>query len=1003
MIRRRGYLQLIDTDPSLVTLPPRSLPVYVLDAVKPGESDFDRSLRRMAMLGHLRRSGVRHLVILSDADAALPAELASLIDASFHPYLTFISDTDSGHATSLAWAQFKSSGPPAQLIRLSPSLFVKGLVESYSKTYPADSTIVRMRTLEGTSVLVDLTSIDDVERPISAFYDVIQQRDLGPVSPEDLTEAEFAQFFEGNQESWRPYAAGVPWMRDPHTAQSVERMLRRLDTVGSAENSIAYISSQPGAGGTTLVRMIAYEAARAGYPTLVARPIPFPPDALPVVGYMTRAHQAFLANIEENSNSTAGGADRRLYETPWIIVFDRAHWEHREGELRHFLAELTKGGRPALVLTVTGPIRPIEFYRDATSHEIAAPNHLLSPEEVEALGRHLNRFLRVFGKFRPLEAWMHFYNEHSVQHVSGVAAFWVVLSFWLRSSRDITGSVQEWIYQAFLEYGNSTAMKSALVEVAALSSERLPLNEDLLPTSDNEWPLSLRLEDARQNLSALGLVKVNADGERYWGLAHDVLGRLLLNALFHDFSTRNELGYADARDAEHLRFLALKRIAIKPKIAEGNFRALAEQYATSIFKIDPDHGARAFANIWREVLEALDQMPRLLRDSSRVFRHHTAISRRRIATFDNPIYGVSDHDRIELLERAIEDIRYALTSIDRLPGEEPDLNLYNSLANAYLNLADVLTKQGIRLEEVSRLRQLANEATRRAYADNPTNPWVVETHIKNLISIARSDATRAVEAALEALLAVYEALRQPDSKLRTEQLAQLGEQAFNLLSAHMPSESMLGEPQTPVDVLLVVWRILATSGVSGFDETLSQLPVEVADEVLTALAHKAGRGDIQVLRLRYGILSSAHPYKFGERIALVEDLQATDHRLSLQLQLEYALLLYQVGRAAEGDKQFRRLRQRWRETEYFVSVPEPLNWLRSSEATDLLIVQARIGSDQSFRPMARVSEFGNQLVPFRPEEFNVRHVRPGHPFRAHVSFGHNGPFLRPTTAGPRRN
>jgi len=66
LVRRRGYMQLTQTDPSLVPLPLRSLPVYRLDASIPSECDFDRTLRRMAMLGGLRRSGVRNLIVISD-------------------------------------------------------------------------------------------------------------------------------------------------------------------------------------------------------------------------------------------------------------------------------------------------------------------------------------------------------------------------------------------------------------------------------------------------------------------------------------------------------------------------------------------------------------------------------------------------------------------------------------------------------------------------------------------------------------------------------------------------------------------------------------------------------------------------------------------------------------------------------------------------------------------------------------------------------------------------
>ncbi|WP_426288229.1 hypothetical protein [Sphingomonas sp. PSPC2-2] len=760
---------------------------------------------------------------------------------------------------------------------------------------------------------------------------------------------------------------------------------------------MAFIASEPGAGGTTLARAIALEAARAGYPTLVAKSIPFTPEALPLVGFLTRAHHVALEQAGSEANSEA----RTLYETPWVIVFDRAHFDRREGELRHFLNELTRSGRPAILLAVTGPTKPLEFY-DSVAKEVATPTHFLDSKDAEALGRHLNIFLKNYDKARAPEAWSQFYNDHGVDHMHGVAAFWVTLSFWLRMSRDISGSVQDWVYAAFKEQTDSEAVRLALIEIAALSSERLPLNEALLPASDNQWPLALRLEDQRRSLAALGLMTVKADGERYWGLAHDILGRLLLNALFYDFETRSELGFGSARDPEHLRFLALKRVAVKPAMAEIRHRALAEQFLTTIFKIDPDHGARAFAGMWREVLDAFDEMPKLFRDSSRVFRHHSAISRRRISALDPRIFGVSLEDRESLLERAINDIRYALFSIDKGPGDEPDLNLYNSLANAYLNLADVLASNQGNRERVADLRDLASDATHRAYSDNPTNPWVVETHIKNLLSIARAEPERSVQSALEALLAVYDAIRASDANLRGAQLGRLAEDALAILFSNSTAGGDVTDLQTPVDVLVATWRVLSSAGVSAFDETLSRLPPAEAERALRVLADPAGSGDIQVLKLRYGILSSARPFAFAERLGLVENLDATDGRLSPQLRLEYALLLYQVGRAREADRAFRDLRRIWRDGEHFVNISEPLNWLREGEGESLRTVQARVSSDQGFRPQARVSDFADVLVPFRPEEFGVRNLRPGSSFRARVSFGHNGPFLRPALAGPKR-
>ena len=94
------------------------------------------------------------------------------------------------------------------------------------------------------------------------------------------------------------------------------------------------------------------------------------------------------------------------------------------------------------------------------------------------------------------------------------------------------------------------------------------------------------------------------------------------------------------------------------------------------------------------------------------------------------------------------------------------------------------------------------------------------------------------------------------------------------------------------------------------------------------------------------------------------------------------------------------LRQLWRESEHFVEVPERLRWLRAPDGKSLKIVKAVVNSDYGMRAMARVQELGGTLVPFRSEEHGFRNPRVGVGFTCHVSFGHNGPFLRPVTAGP---
>jgi hypothetical protein len=130
-------------------------------------------------------------------------------------------------------------------------------------------------------------------------------------------------------------------------------------------------------------------------------------------------------------------------------------------------------------------------------------------------------------------------------------------------------------------------------------------------------------------------------------------------------------------------------------------------------------------------------------------------------------------------------------------------------------------------------------------------------------------------------------------------------------------------------------------------------------------------------------------------------LAASDYRLTPQLRLEYALLLFQRMRTEEANNRFRALRVLWRETDVFGQVPERLRWLLQPGENRLRIVTAVAAYDHGHRAMARVREFARFDVPYRAQEFGASEHRPGTVFNAHVTFGHNGAFLRPVTAQPR--
>jgi hypothetical protein len=1009
MVRKRGFVQIIDSDPSRVEFPQRCLPFFLLNGREGSTaSEFESRLRRLTMLEELRRSNVRQTLIISGDDDPIPSELRQLWVSGFRSFLTFASDSAGAAALVDDWLEQQPGVVAVNLWRLPASRIIEDIVARYTARYPEDRRIIRVRDQNGTFHSLDVTEIDEPERPIFEQYSVIEDRDLVPLTPAELSEENFVAFFQNPESSWRPYAAGLPWLRDNQCKMNLRSCLKKLDTGGSEENCVAYVLSEAGAGGTTIARMLAWEYAREGYPVLVAKPLPFVPDALAIGNFLNRVHFEIDTKRVARATDSAGAQQQdreiirapRQYEKPWIIVFDRMHWEFRDSELLRFRNELEKRGRPVCMLVVTGPVRELAYFNTSVFKQIAELNHTLDLDEALQLGRHLNQFLRGYRKERQVWQWEQFYQAHTVRYLEGIAAFWVTLSFWIQGQYDLSESIQQRMYRTFMEKTERGIVRDAIIEIAAMSSERLPLPAGLLPVSRDEWPVSHLLEDQRSKLAALGLVRIAADGNSYWALVHDILGRFLINALFYDFQTREALGFADAKDAEHLRFLLLRRISQRRELGERAYRAIGEDFATSIFKIDPDHGRGSFGLFWREVLEALDKMPRSLRDTSRVFRHHVAISRRRVAGLNEDFYGVKIEDKIALLNQAIEDINFALSSIEYTPGSESNLNLYNSLANAYLNLARVESTRGSPRERVTELQRLAKEATRRAYEESPTNSYVVETYVKNLLGNAREFPGAAVEYCIEALGVLFSAISSKAAAYRRTQLAELADQAVELLMKQAPVNARNAEPASATDVLVKAWLSLAEGVNYRSGIALSEIPEPSRTRALDVLNHPAGRGNMQVIRLSYDLACIGHPYAFRQQLELAEQLQATDYRMTPQLRLEYAMLLFQSSRAAEGDRIFRALRRLWRESEHFVHVPERLRWLRDADGAALKAVQAITGSDYGHRAMALVQEFGNQVVPFRLEEFGFRELRPGVRFAAHVSFGHNGPFLRPVTTGP---
>lgn len=254
MVRRRGLVQILDRDPSRVELPQRCLPIFLLNGKDPkkDQGGFEERLRHLTMLEQLRRSAVRQILVISSGEDPIPPDLNELWSTGFKCFLTIESVVEDANTTVQDWA--KRNRAIATLVSVAADVALTDLLARYELAFPDQRRIVRIRDHDGNFRRVDVTAADEPERPILGYYTLIEERELHLLSPGELDDQDLIEFFQDSTSSWRPYAAGLPWNREPDAQVGLLNYMRRLVTEGPEENKILYLVSESGAGGTTLAR-----------------------------------------------------------------------------------------------------------------------------------------------------------------------------------------------------------------------------------------------------------------------------------------------------------------------------------------------------------------------------------------------------------------------------------------------------------------------------------------------------------------------------------------------------------------------------------------------------------------------------------------------------------------------------------------------------------------------------------------------------------------------------
>lgn len=999
--RKRGFVHLVASDPEEVELPPRSLPVFFLNGRENASGTGDscnrprRAMerRRLNMINLLQRSNPRVLLALSSgADHPLD-DLIELWDEGLRPLLVIQSSASEDAHRLDHWLTQKSS-PPAIDHCVGP--FVQSasdLLDRSLAVLSEDRWVIRLRLPTGEKRELDVTECELIEQPLLDRYEILQVRDLVPLVADDLSSEEFNSFFDQSKKSWRPFAAGVPWHRSKYPRQDLLRLLREVETGGPEQNRIAVIACQSGAGGTTLARSLAFEAAREGYPTLVAKQAKFQPNPTELATFLYRVRQFALSTPAEDSGASPD--DDSASETPWLLVYDVQHWEGRRTEIQGFVKALSRSGRPAVVLVVTDEDIGDELQKASNKSILDKLGHELSERDVLALGAHLNKFLRRFGREKSESEWRSFWESHSPGGMgNSIASFWIALEFWLKGQFDLSESIQQWIMRQFRETEIRADERRLVLEIAALSIERLPYPEALLPRApEGTYPYSSSLHDIRSEIPSLALVYSRQPSPQ-WAMAHDLLGRYLIKSVFYDRSMLAALGLDSVEDPTMFRLLLLRRVATRKEMGQKQFAHIAEEFAVHILKLGTD-GNLEFAPFWREAIGILDDMPRAVWDTSRSFNHHVAISRRRVATSDD-LFQLTLDEKREQLAKAIEHLEYALDKIrESNVDQESDLNLLNSLSLAYQNLADVEREWGAPEGRLAELGKKATDAARRAQEENPTNSYVLETFARNLLQNGRLYPEQATVCAAEALGHIYQAMSLDQSLLRESSLARHANEALSMLRSPLAMSQIdkVCSTGNPLGYLARAWLVLTKDVGQITKEYLSSLPKDRIEAALAVVDGAQERANFFLLRFRYDLITISQPRDFEVQLGLLDDLKGTGHSVPLQLQLERAILLHQRNRHHEANIEFRRIREELRVKDVYVDVPHRLRWLLTPDGKQR-ICHARVSETRNYRSIAKVSELDNAEVPFIPQDFGKSQMPAGYSFTCSISFGAKGPFIK---------
>ncbi|MBA2708398.1 MAG: hypothetical protein H0U59_11410 [Gemmatimonadaceae bacterium] len=424
---------------------------------------------------------------------------------------------------------------------------------------------------------------------------------------------------------------------------------------------------------------------------------------------------------------------------------------------------------------------------------------------------------------------------------------------------------------------------------------------------------------------------------------------------------------------------------------------------TTGLRVDPRESPRNYLARDR-IVRLLEGVPDSVFDGSQLFLHQLAKARRHVAA-DPPAgeYWTKAETIREQLDLAEAHLSAALAPNFPVQDDrrEVPLNLHVTSALTFDVRSRFEASHGDDASSAAYLTR-AQEEYIKAQALDPDNTYVLENFARFKLREAKDATTteRRVALAIEAVTLLEWEMAVDDQLRRREAILETLVSAYTLLEAHVGLDRLREMAENGDEAAsIAVARYLAyparfsgpTARPSAPREALGLLNRIPADRV-------TWRSRLLV----YQLVSESMPRDFAARLEAADELAAmTGFPWPFQIKLEYAILLFQMGRHRDGQQSFAQIREMLVSRSGAVAVPNELRYLADPKSafasplrTSILVTNtSSVGRNYYGIPHG----WGAVEIPFRPYLFARQRIVPRDDLDCLIQFSLFGPQAVPPT------